>query len=553
MGGLPSKRCSINRNPSVEGGIIIKTVRIVACQTLREEILKSLVSTPDQTVEVMTFSPLCHTPFEEDNVLSSLFNNNTLGIILACPEITHILDDSPLNKNVKIYCYSNCCDLLLNNELIDHLQQTGGYLVTPGWLDHWEQFLGNRQLSNNEIILLDTKLEQNFIHSLDQFSGFVGLPYKILPVGLSHLKLILSNLLQELLYEEKLSMQTETIRTLTDQALTVELISKFAEVKTQKEALDVIKTLLTDLFAPQDIEFVPCTAENQHLPSLRKPSIQWSADDRSFSIPLRHLNTDFGSLVLKEIMYPKYKDKYLNLLYQIMDISGFALSNARTFDEICKYERYTAIGEMASAIAHEIRNPMTTVRGYLQFFQTKQGVSKYKEQFNLMIEELDYANRIISEYLSLAKDRAIQPKYTNLNQVISSIHPLIKANTNQAEISIKLSLCDIPDLLIDEAEVCQLILNLTRNGIEAMNCGGTLEISTFLLDNDILLEITDHGHGISPELLSKLGTPFFTTKKAGTGLGLAVCYSIVSKYDGKITFTSDTKRTTVSVRFPLPR
>ncbi len=129
-----------------------------------------------------------------------------------------------------------------------------------------------------------------------------------------------------------------------------------------------------------------------------------------------------------------------------------------------------------------------------------------------MIEELDDANHIITEYLSLAKDRVIQPKYINLNLVISSIYSLIKAHTNQAEIIIKLNLCAIPKLLIDETEVRRLILNLTRNGIEAMACGGTLTITTLLLDNNILLKITDDGHGISPELLPKLGTPFLTTK-----------------------------------------
>lgn len=527
----------------------MEPIRIVACQVYREEILKALESIPDQTIEVITFPPLCHTL--DADFLTSLFSDKTQGIFFSCPEITRRIEGFPSNNHLKIQSFSHCCDLLLNNELIEHFLKTGAYIATPGWLKHWEQFIRNLKFSHNEIILLDTQLEQYDRRKLEQFAMYVGLPYKILPVGLSHLKLILSNLLDEFLFKEELTLQKETIHTLSDQALAIEIIAEFAETKTQRDTIEVIKTLLTNIFAPKAISFIPYATEMKPLPTLVRDSIQWSNDNRSFSILLRHTTTDFGTMFLSEIMFPEYRDRYVNLLYQIIIISGFALSNARTYDNMSKYEKFSAIGEMATAIAHEIRNPMTTVRGYLQFLQNKQGISDYTEQFNLMIEELDHANKIITEYLSLAKDRVIQPEYINLNHVISSIYPLIKANTIQSEITIKLSFGEIPDLWIDETEVRQLILNLTRNGIEAMDFRGTLAISTILLDNEILLEITDHGHGINSEILLKLGTPFLTTKETGTGLGLAVCYSIVAKYDGKITFRSDAMGTTVIVHFPL--
>lgn len=529
----------------------MKAVRIVACQTFQEEILKSLETSPDLAIEIMTFSPLCHkTP--DDSILDSLSNSNTRTVILACPELEPRIADSRLNNNVKVYSYIHCCDLFMNHELINYFQQSGAYLATIGLLKYREKYHENR-LSDKyqEIILLDTTMEPNLRYWVKRYASIFELPSRAISVGLSHLKLILANLLNEILYEEKLIQQTKTIQTLTNQALTVEIIEEFAAVKTQEEAFKVIKTLLKNFFAPQEIYYVPLT-DQQHTPlSASKRSVEWHENNHSLSIALRNRDTNFGTLVLKEIMYPEYKEKYMNLLYQIIDISTFALSNVQTFDKMCQYERSNVLGEMASAIAHEIRNPMTTVRGYLQFLQNKQGVSEYKDQFNLMIEELDHANYIITEYLSLSKDRAIQPKFTNLNKVISSIYPLIKANTNQAEITINLDLKDIPDLLIDETEVRQLILNLTHNGLEAMKRGGALSISTTFQDNDILMEITDNGQGISPEIMPKLGTPFFTTKKAGTGLGLTVCFSIVNKYNGHMSFKSNDLGTTVSVRFPL--
>ncbi len=121
----------------------MKTVRIVACQTFRKEILKSLESTPNQEFEVISFLPLCYETIG-DNFLTTLFDNNTLNIILACPELTQIIEGFPSNKNIKLHSFSHCCDLLINRELIEYFQQTEAYIVTPGWLEHWEVYAGLR-------------------------------------------------------------------------------------------------------------------------------------------------------------------------------------------------------------------------------------------------------------------------------------------------------------------------------------------------------------------------------------------------------------------------
>ncbi|NLI14576.1 ATP-binding protein [Pelotomaculum propionicicum] len=217
--------------------------------------------------------------------------------------------------------------------------------------------------------------------------------------------------------------------------------------------------------------------------------------------------------------------------------------------EIARLERLNLVGEMAAGIGHEIRNPMTTVRGLLQMLGEKDDCAKYKDYFNLMIEELDRANTIISEYLSLAKNKPVELKKHSLNRIISVILPLITADALVTDKRIEVELANIPKLLLDEKEIRQLILNLVRNGLEAMSPGGSVIIKTYADDEDVVLAVRDHGNGIDPEILEKIGTPFHTTKENGTGLGLAVCYSIAARHNATIDLETGTEGTTFYVRF----
>lgn len=217
--------------------------------------------------------------------------------------------------------------------------------------------------------------------------------------------------------------------------------------------------------------------------------------------------------------------------------------------EFVRLERLNLIGEMAAGIGHEIRNPMTTVRGFLQLLGSKPKYSNDKEYFDLMIEELDRANSIITEYLTLSKDRVVESTFINLNEIITRLLPLIKAEAIMQDKDVKISTEKIPELLLDEKQIRQLILNLVRNGLEAMSPGGKLIIRTFIDNSEIVMAIQDEGKGIEPHLIDKIGTPFFTTKDSGTGLGLAVCYSVASRHNASIKLETTPAGTTFFIRF----
>lgn len=217
--------------------------------------------------------------------------------------------------------------------------------------------------------------------------------------------------------------------------------------------------------------------------------------------------------------------------------------------EIEQLDRINIVGEMAAGIGHEVRNPLTTIRGYLQLLKGKKEFEKYDGQFNTMIEELDRASHIITEFLSLAKDTRDGLKRGNLNTVIVSLLPLLQADAYSRGHELQIEAGMIQDSEIDEKEIRQLILNLVRNGFEAMEQCGEVVIRTYQENENIILEVQDTGTGIPAEVMDRLGTPFMTTKTNGTGLGIPVCYRIVERHGAKIAIDTGPQGTTFAVVF----
>ncbi|BBB90473.1 MAG TPA: ATP-binding protein [Methylomusa anaerophila] len=213
-------------------------------------------------------------------------------------------------------------------------------------------------------------------------------------------------------------------------------------------------------------------------------------------------------------------------------------------------DKMNLVGEMAANMAHEIRNPLTTVRGYLQVMQGKAELSDYyTRRFNWMIEELDRTNGIICEYLLLAKDKRAERKNCGLNTIIGTLYPLIQADAAAFNVVVSLDLKPVPQLYLDENEIRQLILHLVRNGLEAMPRGGELTICTGWKNNEIILSVRDQGLGVPAHILENLGTPFLTTKNTGIGLGLPICYRIATRHNATIDVKTGNLGTTFFVYF----
>ena len=232
------------------------------------------------------------------------------------------------------------------------------------------------------------------------------------------------------------------------------------------------------------------------------------------------------------------------ILFVLTDITERVLFEK----ELSRLDRLNLIGEMAAGIAHEIRNPMTTVYGFLQVAKGNQISNEF---IDLMLDELKRANSIITEFLNLAKNKVSDKKMHNVNTIIEALFPLIQAEATRASKQVDLQLSQCLDIFVDEKEIRQLILNITLNGLDAMSSGGKLTIMTYIEERAVVLKIKDQGSGMSAEVLGKIGTPFFTTKEQGTGLGLAICYSIAKRHGTDIDVETGENGTTFSIPFKI--
>ncbi|WP_407305679.1 ATP-binding protein [Desulfosporosinus sp. SB140] len=258
--------------------------------------------------------------------------------------------------------------------------------------------------------------------------------------------------------------------------------------------------------------------------------------------------------VIKDTIYEVYQHPFDDLdgtplfLMQLLDITKRKLAE----EEIAHLDRLNLVGELAASIAHEVRNPMTTVRGFLQILKSKNSIPENTEYYDLMISELDRANSILTEFLSVAKTSKQLFTQVKLNNLVDSLYPLVMADATNQDKQVLLDTEDVPELSVNEREMRQLVLNLTRNGLEAMSPKGILTIRTYQDADSIVLAVQDQGTGISHEILERIGTPFQTTKEGGTGLGLSTCFAIAERHNAKIEVTSSASGTRFLVRFKGP-
>jgi two-component system sporulation sensor kinase A len=205
---------------------------------------------------------------------------------------------------------------------------------------------------------------------------------------------------------------------------------------------------------------------------------------------------------------------------------------------LLKVDTLSAVGQLAAGVAHEIRNPLTALRGFVQLLNSKK--SDDKRHLDIMLCELDRIEFIIKEFLMLAKPHRVAFQKKDLHMMLKHTVDLLntQAIMNNVQIVTKAE-PDIPLIHCEENQLKQVFVNFIKNAIEVMPDGGKLFIKVKLINTkQVLISFVDQGCGITEEGLAKLGEPFFTTKEKGTGLGLMVCYKIIEHHKGKINVES---------------
>ncbi|WP_349409615.1 ATP-binding protein [Pseudalkalibacillus sp. SCS-8] len=222
-------------------------------------------------------------------------------------------------------------------------------------------------------------------------------------------------------------------------------------------------------------------------------------------------------------------------------------------DETIYLGKLSILGQMAASIAHEIRNPLTTVRGMIQFISDDTEDRQLKQYAPLLIEEMDRSNKIISDYLALIKPNEMTLNQINLKKVVEDTLALLSPLGVYHNVIITSEVSHDKYVKADEHHLKQCLINLIKNGIEAIEEGGTISIKEKLSSpGHIDLIITDDGKGMTTKELEQIGLPFYTTKTKGTGLGTMITYKLIQNMKGSIFYKSfPEKGTTVTLRLPL--
>lgn len=201
-------------------------------------------------------------------------------------------------------------------------------------------------------------------------------------------------------------------------------------------------------------------------------------------------------------------------------------------------EKLYVAGQLAAGIAHEIRNPLTSLKGFLQLISSGRGTGK--NYFDIMKSELTRIESIVSEMLMLSKPQVYELTHQDTRRVLYDVVTLLEAQAALHNTQIKVEAGKDPLWIFGvENQIKQVFINILKNAIEAMVDGGTISVVSKREGDAVIIRIADQGPGISQEQLSKMGQPFYTTKDKGTGLGLMVTYKIIDNHHGTVTAYSE--------------
>jgi len=291
--------------------------------------------------------------------------------------------------------------------------------------------------------------------------------------------------------------------------------------------------------------------------------------DAKIIYPFVLMNQVKGFVILGEKEEGSYSEDELQMLSVLFEQASFAFENSLLYSQqrersskMYRADRMATLGELAAGTAHEIRNPLTSIRSTIQYLQNRIDDPEDKSLAEGLISEVDRINDIIQDMLSFAKPEELKIEETDLNELICQILRLVENSAKSLGIEISLAYQARNDTIyVDKNLIKQAFINILMNAIQAIESpNGKIQILVRDVDSEkhrthldslFLVEVRDNGPGIPENLLDKIFDPFYTTKQEGTGLGLSITYSIIHRHGGEIEIQSELGKGTISkVRLP---
>lgn len=221
----------------------------------------------------------------------------------------------------------------------------------------------------------------------------------------------------------------------------------------------------------------------------------------------------------------------------------------KTFEQLLQAEKLASLGELSAGIVHEVRNPLGAIKGAVEILEDEIAEHSPRREFaDLAKKEVDRLDKLVGEFLRFARPATLSVRPNDLNNIVESVVSLIENQATAQSVAVEKNLQrDLPEVLVDNEQIKQVLLNLAINSLQAMPDGGKLFFRTFSNNESCVVEIEDTGSGIDEKISGKIFDPFFTTKEKGVGLGLSIAHKIVSQHNGSLSVESSSGNTVFSL------
>lgn len=308
---------------------------------------------------------------------------------------------------------------------------------------------------------------------------------------------------------------------------------------------DSIERLLgyeKELFIEQDWEKIVPKKTAHYI----RQQIENDAGSGRFTVKFRHPNGHdlWLKCTVHKLIIDDTKEPFCILA--LKDITA----NKKAEQFMIQAEKMSIVNQISAGIAHEIRNPLTALKGFLQLLES--GVDGKKEYFRIMMDELNKIEKTTSELLFLSKPMTNEYDTFLLAEIISDIVELFRLQALEKEIHFNRLIDQEVEVYCDPTQIKQVFINIIKNAIEGMHYPGTITITCEKVGKFVHVDVKDEGEGIAEDILHKLNEPFFTTKEHGTGLGLVVTRQIIEEHNGLLDVFSN-KEIGTTFRISLPR
>lgn len=556
---------------------------ISACNYLIPELAQIINQGDYPDVQLKSFPANC----SKHSLDSMVLHNNTIqpdssgsDVYLIGSSCMSCKSKANSNKNVKGIHLEQCFEIFIGRETIQYYVSKGYFLVTNGWLKIVDQHIKNWGFnaetakkffreSMKGILLLNTKISDDFMPNLLKLSEYMGLPYEIVPIGSIHCKMYVDSLVlswRNELERKKLNNKISSIsKKCADYLVVFNHLETLVNITDETKIINIGFELLNILFAPSRIKYKkygPKTAENYEFEGLLHNLAVTPAINLSFDT--YYSDEILGKYEIEGIQFPQFVEQYKSMGKVIGQIFGLSLANARKYQFILNQNEqleFTSLelqktnqakDKFFSIIAHDLKSPFNSILGFSRILVERvhskdyNGIDQYAEIIQLSSNRaMDLILNLMEWSQSQTGRMEFNPEYFELIELIKDIQNLLNGPLQQKSIIFSVITPSTTPVFADKKMISTVLRNLISNAIKFTYPEGEIIVSVEEKPAELMIYVRDNGVGISNDNCDKLFSidqsysTSGTKNEKGTGLGLILCREFVEKHGGRIWVDSE--------------